>query len=119
MMGVSCVKAMLVILVFMHLLWEANWKYVLTIPAGMMSIFLVLMLIPDIGNRLMMYSEERTASSAELVVEHHDADAHAHEGDVHADHAGRRRALETMSIGSSPAIATTVIKTAVDHSPGI
>jgi len=67
MMGVSTVKAMLVILVFMHLLWEANWKYVLTIPAGMMSIFLVLMLIPDIGNRLSMYSEERTTHAAEVV----------------------------------------------------
>ena len=51
MMGVSCVKAMLVILFFMHLLWEANWKYVLTIPCAMMSVFLVMMLIPDVGNR--------------------------------------------------------------------
>ena len=32
-------------------MWEANWKYVLTIPASMMSIFLVLMLVPDIGRR--------------------------------------------------------------------
>lgn len=89
MMGVSSVKAMLVILVFMHLMWEANWKYVLTIPAGMMSIFLVLMLIPDIGNRWSMYSEERKVYSADLVVEaahgdHTDED-HAHDG--HAEHA--------------------------------
>ena len=32
---------MLVIMFFMHLMWEANWKYVLTIPASMMSIFLL------------------------------------------------------------------------------
>ena len=32
MMAVSCTKAMLVILFFMHLLWEANWKYVLPFP---------------------------------------------------------------------------------------
>jgi len=51
MMAVSCTKAMLVIMFFMHLLWEANWKWVLTIPASVMSIFLMLMLVPDIGMR--------------------------------------------------------------------
>jgi cytochrome c oxidase subunit 4 len=47
----------------MHLLWEANWKWVLTIPATFMSIFLTLMLVPDIGmrqnNGFAHYSEER------------------------------------------------------------
>ncbi len=51
MMAVSVTKAMLVIMFFMHLLWEANWKWVLTIPATFMSIFLTLMLVPDIGWR--------------------------------------------------------------------
>jgi len=51
MMAVSCTKAMLVIMFFMHLLWEANWKWVLTIPASCMSLFLLLMLVPDIGMR--------------------------------------------------------------------
>ena len=59
MMAVSCTKAMLVVLFFMHVLWEANWKYVLTIPAAMMAIFLVIMLIPDIGMRSRMLSQER------------------------------------------------------------
>jgi cytochrome c oxidase subunit IV len=63
MMAVSCTKAMLVIMFFMHLLWEANWKWVLTIPASFMSIFLMLMLVPDIGwrqnNGYAHYSEER------------------------------------------------------------
>jgi cytochrome c oxidase subunit 4 len=52
MSAVSCTKAMLVILFFMHVKYEANWKYVLTIPASMMSIFLVLALVPDIGARV-------------------------------------------------------------------
>ena len=39
-------------LFFMHLIWEADWKYVLTIPASIMSVFLVLALIPDIGMRV-------------------------------------------------------------------
>jgi cytochrome c oxidase subunit 4 len=63
MMAVSCTKAMLVIMFFMHLLWEANWKWVLTIPASFMSVFLMLMLVPDVGwrqnNGYAHYSEER------------------------------------------------------------
>src|SRR4051812_47178477 len=47
MMAVSCCKAMLVVLFFMHVKYEANWKYVLTIPASIMAIFLALALIPD------------------------------------------------------------------------
>ena len=59
MMAVSCTKAMLVIMFFMHLLWEANWKWVLTIPASFMSIFLMLMLVPDVGMRTKHYSGDR------------------------------------------------------------
>ena len=59
MMAISCTKALLVILFFMHLKYEANWKYVLTIPAGFMSIFLALMLVPDVGMRFWHYSRER------------------------------------------------------------
>ena len=83
MMGVSCVKAMLVIMVFMHLMWEANWKYVLTIPAAMMSCFLVMMLIPDIGLRGNMYSEERSVYAAEV-------DSHTDEHGDHDDHTGEQ-----------------------------
>ena len=89
MMGVSSVKAMLVIMFFMHLMWEANWKYVLTIPAGMMSLFLLLMLIPDVGCRGNWYSEERTSYAAERVegqVEHADSD-HGESGGSDAEHA--------------------------------
>lgn len=69
MMAVSCTKAMLVIMFFMHLLWEANWKWVLTIPASFMSIFLMLMLVPDVGmrqnNGYAHYSEERLLYAAD------------------------------------------------------
>lgn len=76
MMVVSCTKAMLVILFFMHLLWEANWKYVLTVPAAMMSLFLLLMLVPDVGCRRDHYSEERTIHAAQPLAAHAAA-AHA------------------------------------------
>lgn len=69
MMAVSCSKAMLVILFFMHLKWEANWKWVLTIPASGMSIFLALALVPDIGWRqntgFASYSPHRLLFAAE------------------------------------------------------
>lgn len=64
MMAVSCTKAMLVVLFFMHVWWEANWKYVLTIPAAMMALFLVLMLAPDIGMRNRMAAQERAIHMA-------------------------------------------------------
>ena len=71
MMAVSCSKALLVILFFMHILWEANWKYVLTIPAAIMSMFLILMLIPDVGNRMRHQSDERKFNAAEPRAEKH------------------------------------------------
>ena len=83
MMAVSCAKAMLVILFFMHLKWEANWKYVLTIPASIMSIFLLLMLIPDIGLRTRNYSEERWLYAAQPAVHHaHEKQEPRHEKGV-------------------------------------
>lgn len=90
MMAISCAKAMLVISFFMHLRWEANWKYVLTIPASIMSLFLVLMLVPDVMQRGNYLSEERLRYSA---VPEPDAIAESddHGGDDHAghdDHAG-------------------------------
>jgi cytochrome c oxidase subunit 4 len=65
MMAVSCTKAMLVILFFMHVMYEANWKFILTIPAALMSIFLILMLVPDVGMRGRWASEERKFHQAE------------------------------------------------------
>ena len=56
---------MLVISFFMHVKYEANWKYVLTIPAAFMSIFLALALVPDVGMRLQNASEERKQHMAE------------------------------------------------------
>jgi len=76
MIAVSCTKAMLVILFFMHLIQEASWKWVLTIPASGMSIFLVLALVPDVGmrqdNGYSKYSRERLLHAAERPADEHD-----------------------------------------------
>jgi len=65
MMAVSCTKAMLVIAFFMHLKYEADWKYVLTVPASIMSVLLILALVPDVGMRVYRYSEERHLHAAD------------------------------------------------------
>jgi cytochrome c oxidase subunit 4 len=62
MMAVSCTKALLVMLFFMHLKYEASWKYVLTIPASVMAVFLLLALIPDIKWRFVQITGGREAS---------------------------------------------------------
>jgi cytochrome c oxidase subunit 4 len=89
MMAVSCAKAMCVIMVFMHLYWEANWKWVLTIPASFMSLFLALALVPDVGmrqnNGFSRYSQERLLYEADpipprAVVSHDD---HVHDSETH------------------------------------
>ncbi len=91
MITVSCVKALLVISFFMHLKWEVgNWKWMLTIPASLMSLFLILMLVPDIGLRTNHYTDER-ADRAAYDIPLNDAsllgaDDHLHvEGDGHAE----------------------------------
>ncbi|MEX0977553.1 MAG: cytochrome C oxidase subunit IV family protein [Pirellulales bacterium] len=81
MMAVSCTKALLVILFFMHVKYEANWKYVLTIPAAFMSLFLLLALVPDVGMRGHWLSEERKLFMAEPRPAAHHADAG--QGDTH------------------------------------
>ncbi len=65
MMAVSCTKAMLVIMFFMHLKWEANWKWVLTVPASVMSVLLIVALRPDVGLRMRHASHTRMIHAAE------------------------------------------------------
>lgn len=97
MMCVSCCKALLVMLFFMHLKYEADWKYVLTIPASIMSVFLALALVPDIGMRVSgfyPYSPTRnefaaTPADADALIKaagetgHASKDGSTHDGSQH------------------------------------
>lgn len=85
MMAVSCTKAMLVILFFMHVKYEANWKYVLTIPAAFMSLFLLLALVPDIGMRGRWNAEERQQFMADPREVKHDEGHDAGHQDGHTE----------------------------------
>ena len=79
MMGVSCCKALLVITFFMHLKWETNWKWMLTVPASLMSIVLMVVLIPDVGLRMRYASHNRMIHAAEVQPE--SEAAHESDGD--------------------------------------
>ena len=48
-LAVACAKALCVMLFFMHLKFERNWKYVLLAPTTILAIGLPLALMPDIG----------------------------------------------------------------------
>ena len=72
---------MLVITFFMHMYWEANWKYVLTIPAAMMSVFLICMLVPDIGYRTRHYDPNTCNSTTPFEKVHSEhGEEHSEEG---------------------------------------
>lgn len=105
MMAVSVAKALLVMLFFMHLIWEANWKYVLTIPAGMMSIFLICMLIPDVGRRTHYYSPTRWLYANELSEkEMHGEQSHGDESHGDDSHAGEAHSDDhAAGAGAAPA----------------
>ncbi len=90
MLAVSCTKALLVITFFMHLKWEANWKWMLTVPASLMAIFLMAVLVPDIGLRMKHASYERMIYAAEVPADEdtaHDTDGHADEAHSPSDKA--------------------------------
>ena len=74
MMAVSVTKAFLVIIFFMHLKYEKSWKYMLTIPTLMMAVFLMLMLVPDIGRRTRKHSHSRDYFAAEPSDQPHEHD---------------------------------------------
>lgn len=49
-LAVACAKAMCVMMFFMHLKFEGNWKFVLLAPTTILAIGLPVALFPDIGN---------------------------------------------------------------------
>jgi cytochrome c oxidase subunit 4 len=75
-----------VICFFMHLIWEANWKYVLTVPASLMSVFLVVALVPDVGQRVRYYAEERSLYASE-----EQEPVHGHGSHSDADHKAEKK----------------------------
>ena len=80
-LAVAVAKATCVMLFFMHLKFEGNWKYVLLGPTTILAIGLPLALLPDIG---VPYYYDRAPQKLEAAV-HHDAPADEDAGD-HTGH---------------------------------
>lgn len=47
---VACLKAMFVMLYFMHLKYEGKWKFVLLAPTTILALAIIAALMPDIGS---------------------------------------------------------------------
>lgn len=83
-LAVAVAKALCVMMFFMHLKFEGNWKYVLLAPTTILAIGLPLALVPDIG--VAYYTP--LAPQAEWKVEMgslHDSHGQSAE---HSDHTG-------------------------------
>lgn len=78
-LAVACAKALCVMMFFMHLKFEGNWKFVLLAPTTILAIGLPLALYPDVGASYYTSVAPQTGVWAEEISEfqsHHvDADA--------------------------------------------
>ena len=82
-LAVACTKALCVMMYFMHLKFEGNWKFVLLAPTTILAIGLPLSLFPDIGRSYYINVAPQTGVWASEISEyeaaHHAAEAHAAE----------------------------------------
>jgi cytochrome c oxidase subunit 4 len=69
---VACFKAMFVMLYFMHLKFEGNWKFVLLAPTIILAMAIVAALMPDIGSHYYDFQVPQMQTASES------------EGDLHA-----------------------------------
>ena len=109
-MAVACAKALCVMMFFMHLKFEGNWKFILLAPTTILAIGLPLALMPDVGvayytptapqkgewgAEMAVYREHHGghgADHSDAAVDgsakdgaHHGHDAEGHDADGHGD----------------------------------
>lgn len=81
-LAVALAKALCVMMFFMHLKFEGNWKYILLAPTTILAIGLPLALLPDIG--VAYYTT--AAPQLDWHEEMEEYRALHHEDDGHAEH---------------------------------
>lgn len=69
-LAVACAKAMCVMMFFMHLKFEGNWKYVLLAPTTILAIGLPIALFPDIGSSYYINTAPQVGEWADEVAEY-------------------------------------------------
>jgi len=85
-LAVAVAKALCVMMFFMHLKFEGNWKYVLLAPTTILAIGLPLALMPDISaNYYISTAPQATEWRAEMM-EYKAAHAHDESHPEDADH---------------------------------
>jgi cytochrome c oxidase subunit 4 len=77
-MSVAVTKALCVMMFFMHLKFEGNWKFVLLAPTTILAIGLPLALYPDVGASYYTQTAPQVTSWAEEISEYQEH---------HAEHA--------------------------------
>lgn len=95
-MAVAVAKALCVMMFFMHLKFEGNWKYVLLAPTTILAIGLPLALMPDVGVAYYTSTAPQHGEWGEEMQEyrathshgdgHGGADHDSHAAEDHADH---------------------------------
>ncbi len=70
-LAIATAKAMCVMMFFMHLKFEGNWKYVLLAPTVILAIGLPLALLPDVG--VHYYPADPQYPANVMVVEPHES----------------------------------------------
>lgn len=74
-LAVACAKAMCVMMYFMHLKFEGNWKFVLLAPTTILAIGLPLALFPDIGSSYYTPTAPQVGVWADEIAEYEQHDA--------------------------------------------
>ena len=79
-LSVAVCKALCVMLIFMHLKFEGNWKFIVLLPTTILAIGLIFALAPDIG--LHYYQPDvpqvTQPAPASPAADHHDTHGHGH-----------------------------------------
>jgi len=87
-MSVAITKALCVMMFFMHLKFEGNWKFVLLAPTTILAIGLPLALYPDIGASYYTQTAPQVTSWAGEISEHQEH---------HAEHAAHTESVEAQA----------------------
>ena len=84
-MSVAITKALCVMMFFMHLKFEGNWKFVLLAPTTILAIGLPLALYPDVGASYYTSTAPQTTKWAQEVSDYEVYHAEHAESAIHAE----------------------------------
>lgn len=94
-MAVAVAKALCVMMFFMHLKFEGNWKFILLAPTTILAIGLPLALMPDVGVAYYTPTAPQKGEWGTEMAEYRATHSHdAHGGEHAADHTDGGHAAE-------------------------